>query len=372
MEEAEFRSIEKVRFFGNQSAIVQLRNSAVILHNGKIVSRFPGERVFVDDYCNSGFPTYLCIENEQTTEYSLMTADHGVLVHSFLHIHSHKREKPNRNSQLVQTSDFQSKPIETGRSLFFFGLRNRLMVLEKELKQIRTQEEEFLSIKRFRNQSTHWNRLIEGKTLIRSNTAEISTVHVQIERVQSWKIGESIKIELEGAWDNSNSNAFFWCYCLCQNCVIHSKRNQMKNGRFRSVITVSGIKVISKDQSFFFFVNSDGTNCFVKEYRLELEPYDSSDYALLYNEHDESCKINHFLENIPGIQFSLVNSSAKYAHLSTDLQTMIQIERIVRKLDPHSNVFLDRLTLQMTEEIIESVCDTLLNELLLIREEKIV
>ena len=372
-ETAEFRSIEKVRYFGNQAVLVQLNTSAVILRNGRIESRFQGEQVFVDDFCNCGFPAYFCMENEKTTEYSLLLADHAVLVHSFLHIHSQKREKSRIEPQTsLQTPEGQSKMNETGRSLFFFGLRNRMQVLERELKKIRIQEDVLLALERREKQNVHWNRFVEGKTSIRSSTMEMSAISISVERIQSWKIGESIKIELDGVWKEANCKAFFWCYSLCQNCSIRSKRNQIGNGRFRAVFCVEGVKLISKDQSFYLFVNCDGMNSFVGEYRFALKPQDSSDYALIYNEYLESAKVVHYLKQIPGVRFSFVNSSMKCVHVPTDFETMLLLEKTIRRIDPRSTVLLDHLPLPKTRELIESICECLLNELRLIKEENCV
>ena len=345
----------------------------MILRNGKIESRFRGEQVFVDDFCNSGFPAYFCLENEKTTEYSLLMADHAVLVRSFLRIHSQKRDKCRMEPQTsLQPREGQSKLNETGRSLFFFGLRNRMQVLEKELKKIRIQEEVLVSIERREKQNVRWNRFVEGKTAIRSKAVEMAAIPIGVERIQSWKIGESIRVELEGVWKESTCKAFFWCYALCQNCSIRSKRNQIANGRFRAVFFVEGVKLLSKDPSFYLFVNWDGVNRFLGEYSCALKPQDSSDYALIYKEHLESSKVIHYLKQIPGVRFSFVTSSMKCAHVPTDFDTMLLLEKTIRRIDPHSSVLVDRLPLQKTCELIESICECLLNELRLIKEENCV
>ena len=372
IEKAKFRFVEKVRYFGNQAVLVQLDTSALILRNGRIESRFQGTHVFVDDFCNSGFPAYLCIADEKATEYSLLTADHSVLVHSFLHIHSQKREKPKETPQSLQTSESQSKISETGRSSFFFGLRNRMQGMEKELKRIRSQEDVLLSIERGKKQSTHWNRLVAGKTSIRLSTEEISAIQVRVERIQSWLIGGSIKVELEGLWKEPSSDVFFWCYSLNQNSVVCSRRKQLKDGRFLAVFFMKGVKMISPTQLFYLFVSCGGINRFVGEFDLTPKPQDSSEFALIYNDRCENAKVIRYLNQIPGVRVSFVNSSLKCAHIPTDLETVRLIEQTVHLMDPHSTVLLDRLPLQTTRELIESVCECLLNELRLLKEERFV
>lgn len=336
--------------------MVQLQNSALLLRRGRIIARISGKKVFVDDFCNSGFPQFFCVVHEKNTEYMLLTMDHTVLVQSFLHSHSSKHVTPSHS------------PGEIGRQLFFQGLQSKKQALEKEILRLHLQEKVLLSMMGKRD-SVQWMSLFKGKTGIPEikNCSKIGSIFV--DSIESEWLGDSMKVEVVGRSKVSSADLVFWCFTLNQGCSVQTKRTLIQDERFRCTLLIRGVSVVMKMLSFCLFAISDSFNLFVGEYNLVPSTRSQMSFSLVFDEYRESSRILHLLKQIPDVCFSYATSVLKSVKIPKDFGAVLRIEQIIKSMDPETTVLLDRLCLSYTKDLIDVVREALLSELAHLKEE---